>query len=142
MSNNLPPLPEHWATLGFIGTNASFQRAAREQAEIDAMSPIFQSIARDDGLMKAEGEMFAKAMPVMSPLTGKIPSQDNGARLTVGRINELLHPISVSVACLAELGFEPAEQVKASRLYRECDFPAICRAIADHALKAAEQIEA
>ena len=121
---------------------AEAKRIAREQAEIDAMSPILQSIARDDGLMKAEGEMFAKAMPVMSPLTGKIPSQDDGARLTLGQINERLAPISISVAGLQTLGFEPVAVVKAARMYKACDLPAICRAIADHALAAAEQIEA
>lgn len=63
---------------------------------------------------------------------------DDGERLTLGQINERLSPVSISVAGLSELGFEPAQQIKASRLYRACDLPAICRAIASHVLKAAE----
>lgn len=57
---------------------------------------------------------------------------DTGARLTLGQINERIAPLSISVAGLAELGFDPVEQVKASRLYRESDFPAICRAMVKH----------
>lgn len=63
---------------------------------------------------------------------------DDGSRLTLGQINERLAPVSISVAGLSELGFEPAQQIKASRLYRACDLPAICRAIASHVIKAAE----
>jgi putative phage-type endonuclease len=61
---------------------------------------------------------------------------DSGARLTLGQINERLAPISISVAGLHELGFDPVEQVKASRLYRECDLPAICKSISAHVLAA------
>jgi hypothetical protein len=63
---------------------------------------------------------------------------DDGARLTLGQINERIAPVSISVAGLSQLGFEPAEQIKASRLYRECDFPAICRALSAHVLKAVD----
>lgn len=60
------------------------------------------------------------------------------ARLTLGQINERLSPVSITVAGLSELGFEPVQQIKASRLYRERDFPAICRAIAQHVIAAAQ----
>ena len=43
MSDNLPPLPEHWFPLGFMGTNASFQRAAREYAEEYASAALAQA---------------------------------------------------------------------------------------------------
>lgn len=67
---------------------------------------------------------------------------DNGARLTLGQINERLSPISISVAGLSTLGFDPVEQVKASRLYRECDFGSICAAISAHVLAAAQEVTA
>lgn len=63
---------------------------------------------------------------------------DDGARLTLGQINERIAPVSINVAGLASLGFEPVEQVKASRLYRESDLPAMCRAIAAHVMKAGQ----
>jgi len=43
--------------------------------------------------------------------------------------------VSISVAGLSTLGFEPVAQAKASRLYRECDYPAICNAIAQHVIR-------
>jgi hypothetical protein len=46
--------------------------------------------------------------------------------------------VSITVSGLSELGFEPVQQIKASRLYRECDFPVICRAIAQHVIAAAQ----
>jgi predicted phage-related endonuclease len=65
---------------------------------------------------------------------------DDGARLTLGQINDILSPVSISVAGLSTLGFEPAAQVKASRLYRACDLPAICQAISAHVLAACEVV--
>lgn len=61
---------------------------------------------------------------------------DNGARLTLGQLNERLAPVSINVAGLSALGFDPVEQVKSSRFYRECDLPAICQAISAHVLAA------
>jgi putative phage-type endonuclease len=57
---------------------------------------------------------------------------DDGARLTLGQINEMLSPVSITGDGLAMLGFQPVERVKASKLYRACDFDAICRAICNH----------
>lgn len=69
-----------------------------------------------------------------------VADQDTGARLTLGQINERIAPLSISVGGLSTLGFEPVAVVKAARMYRECDFGAICRAISEHVLAAAEQI--
>lgn len=72
-------------------------------------------------------------------LMAAIDSRDNGDRLTLGDINRLLAPVSISVAGLQQLGFEPVAQVKASRLYRACDLPAMAQAIARHVVAAAAQ---
>jgi hypothetical protein len=64
------------------------------------------------------------------------PAVDTGPRLTLGKINERLAPISLSVDCLSQLGFDPVERVKASRFYLESDLPAIARAIARHVIDA------
>lgn len=58
--------------------------------------------------------------------------KDSGERLTLGRINELIAPISISAAGLAELGFEPVATAKAAKLYRECDLPVIVAALVGH----------
>lgn len=81
---------------------------------------------------KAEADRYA------SSFIERIEAKpDTGARLTLGQINERLSLVSVSVAGLQALGFEPVEQVKASRFYRECDLPAIAQAIARHVIEAA-----
>lgn len=81
---------------------------------------------------KAEADRYA------SSFIERIEAKpDTGARLTLGQINERLSLVSVSVAGLQALGFEPVAQVKASRFYRECDLPAIAQAIARHVIEAA-----
>lgn len=83
----------------------------------------------------------AQALASQAPPAIKTEAFD-GATVTLGQINSRLVPISLSAAGLAELGFEPVATVKAAKLYRECDYPAICRAIAKHALAAVELPEA
>jgi len=68
--------------------------------------------------------------------------EDDGNRLTLTQLNERLSPVSINVAGLSALGFDPVEQVKASRFYRECDLPAIARAISAHVLRACAPVEA
>jgi putative phage-type endonuclease len=59
---------------------------------------------------------------------------DDGKRMNLTEINARLAPLLMSTAGLAELGFEPIEQIKASRLFRASDFPGICAAISAHVL--------
>lgn len=61
---------------------------------------------------------------------------EDGRRLTLGQINERIAPVSITVAGLSLLGYEPVEQVKASRLYRASDFRRICADISAHVLAA------
>lgn len=59
------------------------------------------------------------------------PSND-GASINLGAINEHLAPIKLDAAGLAALGFEPVATVKASKLYRASDLPAIRAALIKH----------
>lgn len=122
-------------------------RIAREQQEALSAQRIRDEQAAPTATARAAERVGALIAGATKPLTfGEIEESesdrgihaDDGARLTLGQINERLAPVSISVAGLSELGFEPAQQIKASRLYRACDLPAICRAIASHVLKAAE----
>ncbi len=54
---------------------------------------------------------------------------DEAPTLTLGAINERLHPISVSAAGLAEFGIEPLATRKAAKMYSEAQFEQACRAI-------------
>ena len=62
--------------------------------------------------------------------------RDNGATIKLGKINACLAPIQITQAGLSQLGFEPVGKEGAAVLYRESDFPAICQAIAKHAVGA------
>lgn len=123
-------------------------RIAREQQEAVSAQRIRDEQAAPTATARAAERVGALIAGATKPLTfGEIEEvesdrgiqADDGARLTLGQINERLAPVSISVAGLSELGFEPAQQIKASRLYRACDLPAICHAIASHVLSAATE---
>lgn len=94
----------------------------------------------------------ATGTPAMRPMADQdwpnastaevITPTDNGARLTLTQLNAAIAPVSIDVAGLSSLGFEPVEKVKASRLYRACDLPAICAAMGRHLEAVAEGVAA
>lgn len=113
------------------------EEAARLEREAAAalLATTQQAQAAADAAREAEKPIIK----IDGPVTNSTPAPaqpDTGTRLTLGQINERLAPVSITVAGLAELGFQPVEQVKASRLYRESDLPAICAAISAHVLRA------
>lgn len=122
---------------------AATDRAERERAMAEAQriapatSPVLQAPQVPPQVQEPTkqpvfiGLDFASGPDIGTP-------DDDGDRLTLGQINERIAPVSINVAGLASLGFEPVEQVKASRLYRESDLPGICRAIAAHVMKAGQ----
>ncbi|MDQ7745412.1 YqaJ viral recombinase family protein [Hydrogenophaga pseudoflava] len=113
-------------------------REAREQAN-EAVRAAQSAAASAPAPEQAKTRLPVESAPVSAPAAAPI-STDSGARLTLGQINDRLAPISITVGGLSTLGFEPVAVVKAARMYRECDFGAICRAISEHVLAAAEQI--
>jgi putative phage-type endonuclease len=60
------------------------------------------------------------------------PSVDTGIRIKLGDINARLAPLALTADGLAQLGFPAVGQDRAAKLYRACDFPAICMAIINH----------
>ncbi|SDM36015.1 hypothetical protein SAMN05428957_1055 [Oryzisolibacter propanilivorax] len=121
--------PEDFAALAELRiTRHQQDEAARQRTE---------AAARE--LAQAQADVQRKPAPVLAsqaPAAIK-PEADDGIRMTLGQINGRLAPISVSAAGLAELGFQPVATERAAKLYREADFPAMCRAIASHATAAA-----
>ncbi|NWF45423.1 hypothetical protein F3K02_09205 [Hydrogenophaga sp. D2P1] len=141
-------------------------RISREQAEAVSAARIREEQAKPMQRITAfaevedvqvtfvhpEPDLYAELSAVGTPVAGVklihgevghidpavrfVKSEDNGTRLTLGQLNDRLAPVSINVAGLSTLGFDPVEQVKASRFYRECDLPAICGAISAHVLAA------
>lgn len=87
------------------------------------------------------GVQITTAAPVAARVSPALPTE-SGARLTLGQINERLAPISITVAGLSELGFDPVEQVKSSRMYRESDLGSICEALIQHLTTVADGVMA
>jgi predicted phage-related endonuclease len=67
-------------------------------------------------------------------------SEDTGARLKIGDINNILG-FHVTAEFLGKLGHDPISKERSAVLYRECDFPLICDAIARHVLQTANSYQ-
>lgn len=82
---------------------------------------------------QAAAAIAQAAAPVQAQaVAAPVRDDDYGERINLGTINEHLAPIKLNAAGLAALGFEPAATVKASRLYRVSDLPAIRAALIEH----------
>lgn len=67
---------------------------------------------------------------------------DDGARLKLGEINARISPLSIAADGLAQLGFPHVATEKSAKLYRACDFDAICAAMEKHLRSVREEITA
>lgn len=105
--------------------------AAEEQARADreAQAAIAAAAAPPAPVQQAHR---AVAMPAATPRTA-----EPEVRIKLGQINDRLSPLSITADGLSELGFEPVATERASKLYRESDFPRICEAIVKHVRMAA-----
>lgn len=143
---------------------AEAERLEREAAERAEMEKIRLARIEVDRLDEAERQSkaaisaLAAAAPVAPPVPAAKPvikiegpftvdtpapvQEDDGARLTLTQLNAAIAPVSIDVAGLSSLGFEPVEKVKASRLFRACDLPAICAAMGRHLESVAEGVAA
>jgi len=113
-----------------LAENSKAQTAIQEAAQAGEIPNVLA-----DALSETANFLTASSVANAAIKTAA-KNPDNGARLTLGQLNDRLAPVSINVAGLSTLGFDPVEQVKASRFYRECDLPAICRAISAHVLAA------
>lgn len=108
-------------------------RIASEQAEAAQAARI-----RDELIASASKPQQSAHQPTetLRPHSEAEEVTDDGERITLGQINERLAPVSITVAGLSMLGYEPVAVVKAARMYRASDFKAICAAISAHVLAA------
>lgn len=162
---------QDWITLfsdfGAVGTQAaeSFQalaayriglHKAAEQARLDAALEKIRIEEEAKATAKAKAETESAAPPAASPavvtlrpvVRAPVPaptavpmSSNEVPTLNIGAINDRLEDWKVTEENLRNMGFTPSGKKGPSPLYRESDYPAICRAIADRALTKAEQHE-
>lgn len=96
--------------------------------------------AEEEAKAKAQADSPAPAATASVPsVLDLVQTVDTGAKLKIGQINSRLGFI-VNEAFLASLGFK-AEKDRNASLYRECDFPMVCDAIARHVLLQANSHE-
>lgn len=106
--------------------------AARQQAEDERQREAARAQAAEDdrAIMLAEQKRAPVAVaPATAPATGPL--------IKLGEINARIGPLSITAAGLAELGFEPARQDGASKLYHAADFGRMCHAMAQRLTTAA-----
>ena len=113
--------------------------AARMESERQRIRAEEECKAREAAERAAEvtpGKPIAPASTAAAPVAvGIAPvaatggAADDTPELTLGAINERLHPISLSAAGLAEFGIEPLATRKAAKLYSQAQFEQACRAI-------------
>jgi predicted phage-related endonuclease len=122
---------------------AMHEEAASQKREAEQAR---EAKAAADAAARALAQVAAQAPAPVQPVVAEGGNDSlpplGGALIKLGQINDRLAPVSITVAGLEELGFPPAAIDKNARLYREADFPAICRAISKHALSALAPVEA
>jgi len=112
--------------------------ARRERILAEAAKPAvtraLEAIEREKEA--APGKPIAPAPTAAAPVAAGIANAaatgdaaDEAPTLTLGAINERLHPISISAAGLAEFGIEPLATKKAAKLYSQSQFEQLCQAI-------------
>lgn len=133
--------------------------ALKDQMNAEMMAaaePVIRK-AVEEAATKAERDRLTEAnstryeAPAAQPSAQKVPApvghimappveDDNGHYIRLGEINQLLG-FTVTAEFLAGLGFV-ATREKNAMLYRECDVPALCRAIIAHVASVPERMQA
>lgn len=109
---------------------SAHQQEVQRQAEAAAERERDRIRAEEAAKVQAEAVKPAPVAPVrlVQPPTSPAPVT-SGARIKLGDINARIAPLSITADGLASLGFSWVATDKASKLYRESDFGAICAAL-------------
>lgn len=118
------------------------QQAQKEIAQAAQAGALHPATAADlgglvselhaDGMAQQAIKQAASSSALPAPTQAATAPSDDGARINLSAINEHLQKLKVDAAQLASLGFEPVATVKASKLYRASDLPAIRAALIEH----------
>lgn len=110
---------------------AESMKAEQAEREAEAKRQAILAEAAKPAVTRALEEIERhKPDPRFAAVVASAPAQaDEAPSLTLGAINERLHPISLSAAGLAEFGIEPLATRKAAKMYSHAQFEQACRAI-------------
>ena len=127
------------------------QRIAQHKAaEEERRRAEAEAKARADAAMQAAATAAPAPVATPAPVAQSPrataanfkPDADDGGRIKLGEIQARIAPLSITAAGLAQLGFAHVGSEGASKLYRACDFAAICAAMENHLRCAREEIAA
>lgn len=114
------------------------EREQRDKAEAERAQAAATEAAQRAAQAAAAPTAPVAAPSVATAAPAKVvsiaarPTADDGKRLKLGDINARIAPLSITADGLASLGFSWVATDKASKLYRESDFGAICKALIEH----------
>ena len=127
-----------------IKTEQEAQAGIAEAREAEALpAPLLDALSDTAAFVRAEAvsAIDAKTAIKSARRTAAVVANEVPT-LKIGTMNERLAHFKVTADDIRALGFEPSGKQGPSPLFRESEFPAICRAIAARALELAEQHEA
>lgn len=118
---------------------AAEQRRQREAAQAAAAAPAPTA----PPVYSPPVEAFVPVTTVPTGNVRPLPTRAPTAHptLTLGHINERLHPLAVTAAGLEFLGF-PCTVERSAKLFHEQDFPRMCDAIVAHIARVRDQRQA
>lgn len=107
------------------------QAGIAEARKAEALpAPLLDALSDTAAFVRAEAVSAIDAQTAIQ--SAKRSATDDGARIALGQIKELIAPLSIDAAGLAQLGFPHVATDKSSKLYRACDFEAIRAAMIQH----------
>jgi putative phage-type endonuclease len=116
----------------------ALQRRQEQEAALRASLERQQQEAADAAQRRQEAPA---AGPAVIPMPTRAPTAPASApALRLGEIQKRIAPVSIDAAGLTALGFPPAKQEGAAKLYHEADFPRICAALISHLTTARDQL--
>jgi putative phage-type endonuclease len=124
--------PEDFAAL------LALRISQRQEAEAKRKAAEAEAAAQAQAAQVIEAAKVAPTPTPAEPVAAKpaaevstLPQADTGTLLKLGEISQRLG-FDVRADFMESLGFKPVKLEKQAKLYRECDFTAICSAIVRH----------
>jgi hypothetical protein len=102
------------------------QREQERQAEIAAAALI---VRQNEAAAAAQAAMPPVITDHTKPVSPVQSAIDSESTLNLRDINDRIAPLTITANGLAHLGFVHVATDKSAKLYRECDFTAICDAL-------------
>jgi predicted phage-related endonuclease len=119
------------------GLNAQLGIHSMPAIEVNFIAAL-KGLKSPESMSNAVNTELARAKIAAKAIAEKIQAASSGSEtpsiptLSMGEICKRIDPLSITVAGLSKLGFEPAGKDRSKTLYHESDWPNICAALSKH----------